>query len=439
MFNPRISRRSALNISGLGALGLTLSACSTTSNSGSSNSTNSSNNSPNSKELVLWTWPEGFAKEVLDSVSTEFSGISIRQDVIGGEFKQKLTTALQARADLPAITGIKGEDIAFFSSQADFFIDLNTLGAADHKNHYLEYKWDQATTTDGRQLGIPIDIGPTAHFYRFDIFEKFGLPSDPDQLAQAIREWDDYFEMGAEMKAKDPETFLIRNLNGVFDTAIKQGDSLYVDENGKFIGGESHVKQAWDTAIKAHTMGISASLQSQTPDTQAAVANGKLPANFGASWHLADLMVDAPETAGKWHVCEHPGTATNNGGSFLGIPAGTEDPQTAFDVILHILNAQNQIIEYKDKGNFPANKEAFDSEAIKEPVEFLGGQAAGEIFARAAETVRPLYEHPHNSTVGDPFFAELTLVDASGKDPEQAFKDAVSQAERLAEQLGLSI
>ena len=166
---------------------------------------------------------------------------------------------------------------------------------------------------------------------------------------------------------------------------------------------------------------------------------GKLPADFGASWHLADLKVDAPDTSGKWHVCEHPGEATNNGGSFLTIPAGTPDAEQSLEVILHILNAENQIIEYLDKGNFPANSAAFTSDELKAPVEFLGGQAAGELFAKAAETVRPLYEHPANSTVSGPFYAELTLVEASGKDPEQAWNDAVEAAKRLAEQEGLTL
>ena len=47
----------------------------------------------------------------------------------------------------------------FFASQPDFFTDLNTLGADSRKGEFLDWKWAQATTADGRQLGIPIDIG----------------------------------------------------------------------------------------------------------------------------------------------------------------------------------------------------------------------------------------------------------------------------------------
>ncbi|MDO5066701.1 MAG: extracellular solute-binding protein [Propionibacteriaceae bacterium] len=431
-----ISRRGVLALGGVASLASALTACSTAVQPSGNSSAGASGEAA---AMVLWTWPEGFAQQVLDSVKTKFPDIALRQDVIGGDFKQKLSVTLQGKETKPSITGVKGEDIAFFAAQADYFVDLNTLGAADRKGDFLDWKWAQATTEDGRQLGIPIDIGPTALFYRFDIFEKLGLPFEPDKLEAAIRSWDEYFNLGVEMKGKDAETFLIRNISGLFDIMVLQSGMNYIDKSHKFIGGESHIREAWDRAVKAHTLGISAALTSNSPDSTAAVAAGKLPADFGASWHLADLMVDAPDTSGKWHVCKHPGEATNNGGSFLAIPAGTPDAAKAFEVILHILNAENQIIEYTDKGNFPANSAAFASDALKAPVEFLGGQAAGELFAKAAETVRPLYEHPANNAVGGPFGAELELVEASGKDPEQAWNDAVEAAKRLAEQEGLSV
>ena len=45
-------------------------------------------------------------------------------------------------------------------------VDLNTLGAAKLKSQYLSWKWAQGETTDGKLVGFPIDIGPTALYYR---------------------------------------------------------------------------------------------------------------------------------------------------------------------------------------------------------------------------------------------------------------------------------
>ncbi len=435
-----VSRRTLLRggALGVGALGLGgLAACSTAAPTPAP--TGGATGGGAATQKILWTWPEGFGKKVLDAVAAEFSQYQLRQDIIGGDFKQKLTTTFTAGSGLPDITGVKGEDIAFFRTQAKYFVDLNTVGAADIKDTYLDWKWAQATTTEGQQLGIPIDIGPTALFYRFDVFEDAGLPSDPVELAAAIRTWDEYFELGKELLAKKPDTYLVRNTGGLFDTVWKQSGKGFIDETGTFIGDQAHIKNAWDTAAKALDAGIVATLASNTADSAAAVNEGRLPADFGASWHLSDLMVDAPDTAGKWHVCEHPGDATNNGGSFLTIPAGVADPAASFELISFILNPQNQAFEFEDKGNFPATPASFDMPEVAGPVEFLGGQKAAEVFGHAAETVRPLYEDPNENTVNAPFFAEIDLVENSKKDPEKAWTDAVTAAKRLAKQVGLTV
>ncbi len=436
----KVSRRSLMQggAAGLGLLGLgSLAACSTTAPTPAGGASGGA--SAGATSMVLWTWPEGFGQEVLDAVKAQFPQYTLRQDVIGGDFKQKLTTTFTAGSGLPDITGVKGEDIAFFKTQSKYFVDLNSVGAADVKDTYLDWKWAQATDAEGKQLGIPIDIGPTALFYRFDVFEEAGLPSDPKELAAAIRTWDEYFELGKELLAARPGTYLIRNTGGMFDIMWKQGGKGFIDESGTFIGDQDHIRQAWDTAMRGLDAGIVATLQSNTADMAAAVNEGKLPADFGASWHLSDLMVDAPDTAGKWHVCEHPGEATNYGGSFLAIPEGAKDPAASFELIKFILNPQNQAYEFQDKGNFPATPEAWSMPEVAGPVEFLGGQVAADVFGHAAETVQTLFEDPNENTVNAPFYAEIDLVEASGKDPEQAWNDAVTAAKRLAQQVGLSV
>ena len=427
-----LSRRSLLGAStlALGPIALALSGCST-GKGGSSGG--------NDDAFVLWMWPEGYGDKVLDAVTKEFPDLNLRQDVIGGDFKQKLTTTFSAGSGLPDITGVKGEDIAFFLSKTDYFEDLNELGAKDIKGDYLDWKWQQATSKDGKQLGIPIDIGPTALFYRIDVFEEAGLPFEPAELEAAIREWDAYFELGKELIAKKPGTYLIRNSAGIFSTAYRQSGKGFIDENQMFIGDQDHIRKAWDLSVKANAAGINAALDSQTADSAAAVNEGRLPADFGASWHLADMKVDAPETAGKWRVCKHPGEAVNQGGSFLTIPKGAKDPKKSFELISFILNAKNQAVEYTFSGNFPAAPEAHSMPEVDGAVEFLGGQKAAEVFSAAAETVRPLYEDPNSESVIAPFTAELEQIESTGKDPEKAWNDAVTAAKRIAEQAGIKV
>ena len=110
MLTEPITRRGVIALGGIASLSALLSGCSTAP-AGSGDAASSGG-----AQMVLWTWPEGFSAKVLDSVAKVFPDVSLRQDVIGGEFKQKLTTTFQAGTGLPSITGVKGEDIAFFVS-----------------------------------------------------------------------------------------------------------------------------------------------------------------------------------------------------------------------------------------------------------------------------------------------------------------------------------
>jgi cellobiose transport system substrate-binding protein len=52
-------------------------------------------------------------------------------------------------------------------------------------------------------LCLPGDIGPAGIFYRRDLLDKAGVPSDPDRLAKLVRTWDDFYAIGK--KVNDPK------------------------------------------------------------------------------------------------------------------------------------------------------------------------------------------------------------------------------------------
>lgn len=158
-----LSRRTLLAGGFAAMLGSTVAACSSSMDTGSTKKNATGN-------IALWCWPGGLGKSVLDDTIAHFPDQHIKYSEIGGDFKQKLVTTLNGGTSIPDITGVKGEDIASLLPQADRFVDLKTIGADSFLGDYLEWKVKQATTLDGKVIGIPIDIGPTALFYREDVF-----------------------------------------------------------------------------------------------------------------------------------------------------------------------------------------------------------------------------------------------------------------------------
>jgi cellobiose transport system substrate-binding protein len=334
--------------------------------------------------LSLWIWGGGLSTAVLDEAVKRFTTPALKTQEIGGDFKAKLLTTMTGGRGVPDITGVKGEDIASFYPQASQFTDLSSLGADSIKSQYLEWKWAQATAPDGTQIGIPIDIGPTALFYRQDIFEEAGLPTEPDEVAAAVTTYDDYYALGVELKAKLPDHYLVKDLATVFDMIVKAQTQFYVDENDNFIGDQDHIRGAWDTAIQALTLGIDAAITDGN-DHNAGMTNGTLPAQLGAAWFGLDIANGAPDSAGKWRVAANPGGPANIGGSFLTIPKSSAAPEEAFEVVKWILSPENAARGFADASLFPATPSSYSMSELTKPDPFFGDQKTIEVFGPQAE------------------------------------------------------
>ena len=423
-----LSRRGFLQAAALtaAASGLTV-ACGGSSGSGGTK---------NGKNLTLWYWGGALSDKVVAEAKTHFSSqIKLTTASIGGDFKQKLTTTLAAGTSVPDITGIKGEDIASFLPNANRFLDLNDLGFKKISSQYLEWKTKLAQSPDGKQIGFPIDIGPTALFYRQDLFAKAGLPTDPDAVAAHTRTWDDYFALGVELHKALPDTYLINNMSSVFTNVVGQGTSRFIDKDNHFIGDGDHIRAAWTTAVRPYTLGIDAKINDNT--WNAAVGKNLLT-ELGAAWHALDIEQAAPQTKGKWRVCANPVGPANQGGSYLALPKQCRNPEEAFKIISWILSPANDARGFTDAAIFPAAPAAYAMPAMTSGDPFFGGQKIIEVFGPAAKDIQVAYEAPADAAVQAPFMTELTNIEAKGKKPDDAWKDAVSQAKQIARRQGVS-
>jgi len=386
-------------------------------------------------DLTLWYWGGGLSDNVVADAGKQFAPDKLAASQIGGAFKQKLLVTMISERYVPDITGIKGEDMAAFLPDADHFIDLNTLGAKTLQSQYLSWKWDLGTTQDGRLIGFPIDIGPTATYYRADLFDKAGLPTDPDAVGKAIAAWDDFFALGVELHRALPKTYLINNIGSVFTVATGQLQQGFVNEHNEFIGDQQHIRDAWNIAVKPYTLGIDANINDNS--WNAAIGDGTLGTETGAAWHALDIEQAAPDTKGHWRVAANPGEPTNNGGSFLALPSSCRNPGLAYQMITWMLNPANQARGFTDAALFPSTPASYTLPALTAADPFFGGQRTIDIFGPAAKKVPTQYTAPASSAVANPYYNELTNVE-TGKKPDDAWNDAVSQAKLIAEQQGVS-
>ncbi len=293
-------------------------------------------------------------------------------------------------------------------------------------------------TSDGKLVGLPIDIGPTAWYFRRDIFETAGLPNTPEALAEAASTWEDFFALGTQLKGATGASMLL-SISEPFSKSMGQSTTQFVSEEGDFLGEDDAVREAWDRSIEAFTLGITGNISDGSPDWAAGVNNGTLPSMLGAAWYQADLKGATETTSGLWGVAKTPGGSANIGGSFLAIPAATsaDDAKGAFDVLKWILSPENQAQGYADAGLFPSTPASYDLPQLTEGDPFFADQKTIEVFGEAAQEVPIAYFSPFEGAVSASYYNELTAIEATGKDPEQAWTDAVAAAKDALEQAKL--
>ena len=389
-------------------------------------------------ELVLWYWNRSASPKLLEQAAKGIPGSSdhVRADVIGTTFDTKLRTSLAGGAYIPDITYINSNNALYFRNE-EMFLDMSELGADEVKGDYYEWKWNLGITPQNRFCFFPLDIGPTGFFYRQDKFEEAKLPASPDDVSAAVTTWEDWISLGKELLDATGSK-LVNTGRHVYDQFLNASPERYLDAEDKplYLQDGSAVREAWDTAVAAIDAGITAGIpDARGTDQNAAWASGSTAGHINAAWWAQILQESAPDTAGTWRLASQPVRPGNAGGSFAAIPHTCKDPEAAMAFIRWINTPENQAHAYEDVQLFPSCPASFDE--LSYSGDFFGDQDPLEFFSTAAESVPSSFISTWESLVSGSFTLELDNVESSGKDPDAAWDDAVSSAEKLLKKRGV--
>ena len=347
-----------------------------------------------------------------------------------------LTTALSAGSGAPDIFQLEIAFMERFINNQDKFYNLYDLGAKDLEGNYLEWKWKQATSVDGTfQLGLPTDIGPTVVYYRTDLAEQAGLPTDPDGFSAAIDSWDKFASVAKDFTSKTGKPFAdLTDLvyNGVRD---QSPDQIYFNkEDGSFIGDTNpQVRKAYDFTVKGIQEGWIGNWILWSPEWQKAINDGDFGVMLGPAW-IAGTIRNAKDTAGKWQIAQLPEGAGNWGGSFLTLPKEGKHSKEAYEFISWVLNKENQLKSFKDSGLFPSFPAVYSEPSFtEEKDEFFGGQVISEAYAKSAERIKPVYYGPLHDQTDTIIKNALKNVLEKKADPQKEWESAMKQIKTLVD------
>ncbi|OAK75489.1 ABC transporter substrate-binding protein [Lederbergia galactosidilytica] len=380
-------------------------------------------------ELTFWTYGSTGYDVLVDEYMKENPDVKIK--INEGEMEDVLNnlfTSISAGSGSPDIALIEISQIAKFLEAKDQFYNLNDYGAKDEADHFLDWKWAQAQSVDGSfQIGLPTDIGPTTMFYRTDVMEEAGLPTDPDELAAEISTWDDYYQ--AAKKIKEATGKPITDSPELMFNAIRdQKDQQYFNEDNELIIEET-VKDAYDYTTKMIQEGLVGQNELWTPEWGNAMADGSYATLIGAPpWMIANVKGNAPDAGGKWSITTIPEGAGNWGGSFLTIPKESKHPEEAFDFIAWLTSEDSQLKSFSNNGLFPSTPGVYENEEFLATTDdYFSGASTAKIFAESAQSVKTVYMGVNYPIVNTELTTALTNVAAEGADPQKEWDQAVKR------------
>jgi cellobiose transport system substrate-binding protein len=392
--------------------------------------------------LVVKTFGQFGYETLYPQYEASHPGIKIKEENIAklGDYTPKLQQWLAAGSEAGDVVAIEEGILSQFMAKPDQFVNLLDHGAGSLKDEFLEWKWKQALTADGKKLvGLGTDIGAQGMCYRTDLFAKAGLPTDREQVGALWPTWDAYLETGKKFgAAKTGASFFdsASSPGGAYiNMLMQQGDYTYFDTSNKLvIDTNPGVKKSFDKTIEMIGAGLSGNIAPWSPQWNAGFKDGKFATIGCPSWMLGTIEKQAgPENAGKWDVARVPGNGAVRGGSFLAVPTQSKHQKEAAELAKFLTSAQGQTVAFKSKGNFPSSVKAIDDPAVQNFTNaYFNNAPVGKIFGVSAKALRPVYLGPKNNPVNDRVGSALTAVEQGKLSADEAWKKAIDDAKSVA-------
>jgi len=261
----------------------------------------------------------------------------------------------------PDVMVIDNGSVGRFNSIRDAFDNLleppydgeKYVGLIPPNMRNLYYSFDGS-----KLMGIPQNITGAVTFYRQDIFDRYGLPSEPEEVAAYFDDPDNWIEAGRRMK-KEGRSIFQWDTDPLDILAMQES---FFDSEYRYVRNKPSVGALLESARAVRQQGLSLRSSIWTEAGQEAIRSGELAAVYMGSWGIADLRRWAPDTAGKWRVTRLPaGLYGSTGGSLLSIPAQSRNKALAWEYVQMATDVDKE----KD---------------VQDDIAFLGGQDMTTLF-----------------------------------------------------------
>lgn len=354
-----------------------------------------------------------------------------------GDHHTAVTTALSTSGQLPDVVALAADYVGRFT-RGNGLEDLTRepYRVDRLRTRLVPYAYDQATSRSGAVLAMPADIGPGTLLYRADILARAGVAAE--ELTQS---WRSYLQAGMRIKAATG-AYLMSSAHQVKDIVIRSGlhsgQGLYFDRDSRVLVTSERFVNAFELARLTRQNRLDARVVTWSNEWAEGLRRGTLVTELSGAWLVGSLSNwVAPQTAGLWRAAQLPGQAhVAYGGAFYAMPrlAAPSRKALAWEFIqLLTLDPQRQLMAFKSYDAFPALLETHDDPFFDQPLPFLGGQPARQLWRTAARRIGATPVHKQDGFADEVVATELDSVLNRGKDIRSALADAQRLLQRRAQ------
>jgi ABC-type glycerol-3-phosphate transport system substrate-binding protein len=448
METRKISRRDMLKVLGLGAAGTLLAACgappateapATKAPEAAAPTATAAPAPAGPVKITMWTYPDDdiYFNASLKDFNAQYPDITVEVIKLDtGDLDQKLTAALVGGAGAPDIVDLEQGWIGKYGAVTGF-VDLNEFGVGQYEKDFPKFAWDAGYSADkSKYYFVYYSTAPAVIHYRRSLFKNAGLPSEPEEVRKLLcPDWESYIGTGEKIaKAEGP--WMIDYAGDIFNNYRNQNAPNWLKDDGTLnINNEENVK-GLTLAKLAREKALDAKLSAWTPEWQNSFKQTTVASYLSGDWLQGLIVVYGGEgTKGDWGMLPLPGKiGASNGGSTLSIPMQSQNKEAAWKYISWFsFTVKPQVQMYVLTTCFPGYIPAWDDPAMKEPVEWYGGQQSRLISVEVARQFSHRTYSQYDQQISDMLSTEIANVLDKGKDPAQALADAEATAKTQLE------
>ncbi|WP_346010395.1 ABC transporter substrate-binding protein [Paenibacillus sp. SYP-B3998] len=254
-------------------------------------------------ELTMWSYYDGW-EPLIRKFTNKYHGVKVKVETFTySTYKDKYLQSL-----------IDGHPPDIFVIDSNQFGEFNAIEglenllakpyeAGGYQDDFSPYLWESNKSFDQKQLiGFPYASSPSVTYYRADLLQQYGFPSDPEELGHFMEKPENWIEMAKVLKEHD--IWISLWPTDVLEL-YEHSKGLY-DSDFNYQRNDYRFGELFNTSKKISELGLDANVDIWQEGGKKLVRDNKLAMLYMGTWGLQKLQTWFPEQAGKWRETKLP-------------------------------------------------------------------------------------------------------------------------------------